>query len=123
MAKARQKRKDYHQRKRRSSRRHRQRQRHERDQVGRSSTIKRLSVKLKRGVPGAIPLSLFKDVPETWQGFLDVYGKCDKNLSDVERPECAGHQGFMSAPTAYNESKRAAVCMQKDDNADGLCCV
>lgn len=70
----------------------------------------RLSEHLKKGFPGNIPLPFFKELPQTWAHFQEMYGKCDLDLSKIERPPTFNGYGFMAPPEAQNESKRIGVC-------------
>lgn len=71
----------------------------------------RLSEHLKKGLPGNIPLPFFKELPQTWAHFQEIYGKCDLDLSEIERPPSFNGYGFMAPPESQNESKRIGVCL------------
>lgn len=68
----------------------------------------RIKRSIKKTFPRMISSRILKDLPQTWAHFLDEYGKCDKNLSQVERPESFNQYGFMAPPEAFNESKRCS---------------
>lgn len=69
----------------------------------------RLSSQIRRGFPKPTALPFFKELPETWAHFLEQYGKCACDLSEIERPMCFNGYGFMPSPEAYNESRRTAA--------------
>lgn len=56
--------------------------------------------------PGNMAHVMLQALQPTWTNFLEEYGMCNKNLSQVNRPMCFNGLGFMAPPHSRNESRR-----------------